>query len=52
VRLVAEGHTNAAIGQRLFISANTVKKHLSHVYAKLDVGGRADLAAEVARRDL
>jgi DNA-binding CsgD family transcriptional regulator len=52
VRLVAEGHTNAAIGQRLFISANTVKKHLSHVYAKLDVDGRADLAAEVARRDL
>jgi predicted ATPase/DNA-binding CsgD family transcriptional regulator len=52
VRLVAEGHTNAAIGQRLFISANTVKKHLTHVYAKLDVDGRADLAAQVARRDL
>jgi predicted ATPase/DNA-binding CsgD family transcriptional regulator len=52
VRLVAEGHTNAAIGQRLFISANTVKKHLTHVYAKLDVDGRTDLAAEVARRDL
>jgi predicted ATPase/DNA-binding CsgD family transcriptional regulator len=52
VRLVAEGHTNAEIGQRLFISVNTVKKHLSRVYAKLDVGGRADLAAQVARRDL
>ncbi len=52
VRLVAAGHTNAAIGQRLFISANTVKKHLSHVYAKVDVDGRADLAAQVARRDL
>jgi DNA-binding CsgD family transcriptional regulator len=52
VRLVAEGHTNAAIGQRLFISPNTVKKHLTHVYAKVDVDGRADLAAEVARRDL
>jgi predicted ATPase/DNA-binding CsgD family transcriptional regulator len=52
VRLVAEGHTNAAIGQRLFISANTVKKHLTHVYAKLDVDGRPSLAAEVARRDL
>jgi DNA-binding CsgD family transcriptional regulator len=52
VRLVAEGHTNAAIGQRLFISVNTVKKHLSHVYAKLDIDGRADLAAQVARRDL
>jgi DNA-binding CsgD family transcriptional regulator len=52
VRLVAQGHTNAEIGQRLFISANTVKKHLTHVYAKLDVDGRTDLAAEVARRDL
>jgi predicted ATPase/DNA-binding CsgD family transcriptional regulator len=51
VRLVAEGRTNAEIGQRLFISANTVKKHLTHVYAKLDVNGRTDLAAEVARRD-
>ena len=52
VRLVAKGHTNAEIGQRLFISVNTVKKHLTHVYTKLDVGGRTDLAAEVARRDL
>ena len=52
VRLVAEGHTNAEIGQRLFMSVNTVKKHLSHVYTKVDVDGRADLAAQVARRDL
>ncbi|HEX2026946.1 MAG TPA: LuxR C-terminal-related transcriptional regulator [Nitriliruptorales bacterium] len=52
VRLVAEGHTNAEIGQRLFISVNTVKKHLTHVYAKVDVDGRADLAAQVARRGL
>jgi DNA-binding CsgD family transcriptional regulator len=52
VQLVAQGHTNAGIGGRLFISVNTVKKHLSRVYAKVDVGGRADLAAEVARRGL
>jgi predicted ATPase/DNA-binding CsgD family transcriptional regulator len=52
VRLVAEGHTNAEIGQRLFMSVNTVKKHLSHVYAKVEIEGRADLAAQVARRDL
>jgi DNA-binding CsgD family transcriptional regulator len=51
VHLVAAGHTNAAIGQRLFISVNTVKKHLSHVYAKVQVDGRAGLAAEAARRD-
>jgi len=52
VRLVAAGHTNTEIGQRLFISINTVKKYLSRVYAKVDVDGRADLAAQVARRDL
>ncbi len=52
VRLVAEGRTNAEIGQRLFISVNTVKKYLSRVYAKVDVDGRAGLAAQVARRDL
>jgi predicted ATPase/DNA-binding CsgD family transcriptional regulator len=51
-RLVAEGHTNAEIGQRLFMSVNTVKKHLSRVYAKVEAEGRADLAAEVARRGL
>jgi predicted ATPase/DNA-binding CsgD family transcriptional regulator len=52
VRLVAEGHTNAQIGRRLFISVNTVKRHLSRVYAKVDVDGRAELAAQVARRAL
>jgi predicted ATPase/DNA-binding CsgD family transcriptional regulator len=52
VRLVAEGHTNGEIGQRLFISVNTVKRHLSRVYAKVDVDGRSGLAAQVARRAL
>jgi DNA-binding CsgD family transcriptional regulator len=52
VRLVAAGHANAEIGERLFISVNTVKKHLTHVYAKVDAEGRADLAAQAARRDL
>jgi len=51
VRLVAEGHTNAEISERLFISVNTVKKHLSGVYTKVEVDGRADLAAQVARRE-
>ncbi|MFW6090469.1 MAG: helix-turn-helix transcriptional regulator [Actinomycetota bacterium] len=52
VRLVAEGHTNSEIGQHLFISLNTVKKYLSRVYTKVNVHGRADLAAQAARRDL
>lgn len=50
VRLVAEGHTNARIGELLFMSVNTVKTHLKQVYRKLDVDGRAALAAQVTRR--
>ncbi len=52
VRLVAAGHTNAEIGERLFVSVHTVKKHLSHVYTKVGLGGRSELVAEAARRDL
>lgn len=52
VRLVAAGNTNARIGEQLFMSVNTVKKHLTHVYAKVDVDRRADLAAQAARRGL
>jgi DNA-binding CsgD family transcriptional regulator len=52
VRLVTEGHTNTEIGERLFVSVHTVKKHLSHVYAKVGLDGRAELAAHAARHDL
>ena len=50
VRLVAEGLTNAEIGQRLFIAPGTVKNHLSHIFAKLGISTRAELAAEAVRR--
>jgi DNA-binding CsgD family transcriptional regulator len=52
VQLVAEGLTNPQIGERLFISPRTVQAHLSHVFAKLAVSSRAELAAQAARRDL
>ena len=48
--LVAEGLTNAEVADRLFVSVNTVKTHLSHVFDKLGIGRRSELAAEVARR--
>lgn len=40
-RLAAEGLNNTEIGQRLFISPNTVKTVLKSVYAKLSVDSRA-----------
>jgi DNA-binding CsgD family transcriptional regulator len=50
VRHAAVGLTNPEIGERMFISRGTVKTHLSHIYTKLDVRNRSELAAEAMRR--
>jgi predicted ATPase/DNA-binding CsgD family transcriptional regulator len=52
VRLVREGLRNDAIARRLFIAPGTVKVHLSHIFAKLGVTTRAELAAQAAAQDL
>ena len=51
-RLVAAGHTNPDIAERLFVSRSTVKTHLVHVYAKLELASRAELAAAAVRHGL
>lgn len=39
--LVAQGLTNAQIGRRLYVSPQTVKTHMEHIFTKLGVKGRA-----------
>jgi DNA-binding CsgD family transcriptional regulator len=51
-RLAGEGLRNDAIARRLFIAPGTVKVHLSHVFAKLGITTRAELAARAAAHDL
>ena len=46
--LLAQGHTNKQIAELLFVSANTVKTHLAHLYDKLEVSRRTQ-AVQKAR---
>lgn len=52
LRLVAEGLSNKEVGERLFISPHTVKRHVANILTKLDLPSRAAASAEAARRGL
>jgi DNA-binding CsgD family transcriptional regulator len=43
-RLVAEGLTNKEVADRLFVSPHTVNSHLRHVFSKLGIKSRVELA--------
>jgi LuxR family maltose regulon positive regulatory protein len=45
LRLIAAGLSNGEIAQKLFITVGTVKRHVNHVYGKLDVHSRTQAVA-------
>jgi len=47
--LVAEGNSNQAVAERLFVTERTVRFHLRNIYAKLGAGNRT-MAVAVARK--
>ena len=52
LQLVSEGLVNREIGERLFLSEETVKSHVRHILAKLQARSRAHAVAIGFRRGL
>jgi len=50
-RLVSDGSTNREIAARLFLSPHTVNSHLRHIFTKLSIKSRTELARIVAEQD-
>jgi len=50
LQLLAFGYTNRDIGKKLFISPDTVKTHLEHIFQKLGQNDRTAAVAEALRR--
>jgi DNA-binding CsgD family transcriptional regulator len=52
VALVAQRLSNPEVAERLFVSRHTVESHLKHIYRKLDLSSRVELAGMAAQRAL
>ncbi|HUN35284.1 MAG TPA: LuxR family transcriptional regulator [Trebonia sp.] len=51
VSLAARGATNREVAERLYLSPHTVHSHLRHVFVKLGIRSRVELARLAAERD-
>jgi LuxR family transcriptional regulator, maltose regulon positive regulatory protein len=52
LHLIAEGLSNLAIAQKLYLSTGTVKVHLKHIYGKLYVNSRTQAVARLRELNL
>ena len=52
LRLIVEGHDNAAIAKSLIISPHTVKNHVASIFCKLGVANRLQASVQALRRGL
>lgn len=52
LRLIALGHTNAEIAEKLYISVRTVETHRAHILQKLGISSRAELVGCALARGL
>ena len=52
LHLIALGHTNAEIAERLFLSIRTVESHRAHIQQKLQVSSRAELVDYALKQGL
>lgn len=52
LRLIALGHTNAEIAERLYLSVRTVETHRAHIQQKLGLSSRAELVRYALQRGL
>ena len=52
VSLVAQGATNREVAERLYPLPYTVNSHLRHVFTKLGIRSRVELAARAAARGM
>lgn len=52
LQLIADGKSNKAIANELFISERTVERHVSNIFTKLDVSSRSGATAYAYKHDL
>ena len=52
LRLLAQGKNNAEIARELFISRQTVKKHVSSIFSKLEADNRVQAAVYAVRKGI